>query len=1195
MKKGLLLLLTFLLFSNKVKAQDNVIPADFNILPPSPVASELGSYSALNNDMHTGKASASINFLSLKSSFINIPISVSYASNGVNLDDIGGNLGINWSLIAGGVITRTVRDQADENSQSYYPESTDPNDPMFLEFLKNAAENDNLDTEPDLFNFNFLGYSGKFVLDPKEEPIILDASIPLRIQFVRQSTEIMFKIYDDSGLEYHFGFDNAYEKTKMNYGGSNCGRNYDMPQTTSWYLNKIIDPNGNEIVFNYETYDYSYISGNKETRYDPQDIGSPCSESCPEIPDTFCDIYMEVSHAVYLTSIISDNNKVIEFDYNTYHARPALLNNIYQKNLKGETDIKYDFEYFDLSDDDRSWLKSIKQLAVDEKLNKVYEFDYYNLENLPQRLSYQKDDYGYYNGATNSSLVPDPDNSNLDFKGSFANRNPNASFSYYGMLKSIIYPTKGTQSFKYEPNTYNKKILNIPPKTDKSFNVTGIGFKDCTDSDYSFTIDEEQDVNLKISGIWSGNPDDPDDPYDQTHKKGFYTIYNDEDNSIVYGTSSIYKDQTFSEDIKLNPGQYRLRIEACSDEFEVTAWLSYYQGESYESYENINFGGNRVKYIKTYDGEKNSYQYFIYAPYDNLARSSGVTRNAPLYLSFFKNSVNCNFAGTTDFCEYAMLSSNSLSNLNQIQGNSIVYRHVISGKSDQFLNTTDPYELLPLLNGFTENEYYIETPTSGNVINGDYSFGSTLNSEVKPTGLLEKSSIYNNENGSFKIIKQIDNNYVIDDRAGDEINGIAVRKRYQNYVNAELSIECKASNSQHQGYWAKVCYANHSHLWVGNPLRTYLNKDKEKAEKSVYCIAPNHDNDVQLVVSNPCYGKENQTIALPGTIDYIDATEYKSKVSWYYLEKSIETTYSDGNELKKVTENHFENAVHRKRSRSIVKVNEDIISENLVKYPYDYIDSYNHETLIEENNIIKPVKITEKRYGEPIDEKLIRYDNKGNLIELDQSEAISQLDYSDEDFESKGVTYFTKNELEYDGNGQLVQNLDYSGTVRKYIWDTHKRVLAEIVQSDDLPIFLENFDEMGIQNKEESFSGTGYKAEDYSVNFSIPADSEQEYIISYYTYSDGDWNHIQEEYTGSKSISADRIDQVSIFPASSQCKFFTYNDKDQIDAIYDTNGKVTFYGYDEFNRLKEIVDQDYNILKTYEYNYKNQNQGSGIN
>lgn len=788
--------------------------------------------------------------------------------------------------------------------------------------------------------------------------------------------------------------------------------------------------------------------------------------------------------------------------------------------------------------------------------------------------------------------MPDPENSNLDFKGSFANRNPNASFSYYGMLKSIIYPTKGTQSFKYEPNRYRKRIVRTPPNTDKIFDITGIGFKDCDNSDYSFSIDEEQEISLRISGKWNGNPDDP---YDQTHKKGFYTIYKDEDNSIVYGTSQIYKDQIFVEDITLDPGQYRLRIEACSDEFEVKAWLSYYQGESYESYENINFGGNRVRYINTYDGGKNSYQYFIYASYDNLARSSGVTRNEPLYLSFFKNSVNCNFGGTTDFCEYAMLSSNSLSNLNQIQGNSIVYRHVITGKSNQFLNTSDPTELLPLLNGFTENEYFIEIPSSGRKINGNYFFGSTLNTEVKPTGLLEKSSVYSNDNGDIKKIKEIENFYLTDYRVLDDITGIAIRERYQNFVTRDLSIECNASNSQYQGYWARVCDADHEHKWKRKLFGTYLNRTKAEAEESYKCKGPNPEHTERLVLSNPCYGKENQTITFPSTLDYIDATEYASKVRWYYLEESIETTYADGKEFKKVTKNNYGNAEYRKKSETTVIANEDLISENLVKYPYDYIDELNHEILIEEKNIVKPVKVTEKSYGEPIDEKLIRYDNKGNLIEFYQSEAINKLDYSDEEFESQGVSYFTKNELEYNANGQLVQNSDYSGTIKKYVWDTNKKVLAEFTLSKDSPIFLENFDEVGVQNEEQSLSGTGFKTEDYYVNFSIPSDPEEEYVISYYTYSDGDWNHIQEEYTGSKSISADRIDQVSVFPASSQCKFFTYNEHDQIDAVYDANGKVTFYKYDEFNRLKEIADQDYNILKTYEYNYKNQNQGSGIN
>ena len=37
----------------------------------------------------------------------------------------------------------------------------------------------------------------------------------------------------------------------------------------------------------------------------------------------------------------------------------------------------------------------------------------------------------------------------------------------------------------------------------------------------------------------------------------------------------------------------------------------------------------------------------------------------------------------------------------------------------------------------------------------------------------------------------------------------------------------------------------------------------------------------------------------------------------------------------------------------------------------------------------------------------------------------------------------------------------------------------------------------------------------------------------------------------------------------------------------DPNGEITYYHYDNFNRLQSANDQDLNILKHYTYHYKN--------
>jgi len=99
MKKIILFSMVITLFPILTFAQEqNILPF---YTPPSPTAYELGKYGQMPVGMFTGTPIFDLPLYEYKTSNLTVPISVSYFSNGIKVDQVESKVGLGLSLNAG--------------------------------------------------------------------------------------------------------------------------------------------------------------------------------------------------------------------------------------------------------------------------------------------------------------------------------------------------------------------------------------------------------------------------------------------------------------------------------------------------------------------------------------------------------------------------------------------------------------------------------------------------------------------------------------------------------------------------------------------------------------------------------------------------------------------------------------------------------------------------------------------------------------------------------------------------------------------------------------------------------------------------------------------------------------------------------------------------------------------------------------
>ncbi|WP_143569692.1 RHS repeat protein [Tenacibaculum agarivorans] len=459
-----------------------------NIVPPTPNAHSLGQYGEVPIGMFTGSPNMAIPITAISLQGYSLPVNLVYNSNGIRIDQYSSPVGLGWDLIANGVITRRVNDEPDEEvNQVIMPDpETKLYTPEMLNFLQiNTATSgeDGYDHQPDVFTFNFNGYSGSFFLKQDANGIISNRTVvlmeasPLLIDIQLIDYELTFVITDPTGIVYTFGGDsNAIERSKSS---SSCGetpyKNSPHFVANAWYLKEIKLPSSRTIDFEYQKKTVYYDTG--VTQSISRD-SNQSRVSCSRNPhDTPCKLRTTAAMC-YLKAIRSDIQDV-EFSYSQKAGMPNGMdkldkitirnqnNAVIKKHLlayKSYTTSVAPSPYYHTENSDgiRFYLDRITEQNADNVSKKPHVFEYYEPHKLPARFSFSQDYWGFYNGKNNLSLIDDETltlvASQLDYRNRFTNFNPadkTSRFYSYGLLNKIIYPTKGYSTLHFEPNTYS--------------------------------------------------------------------------------------------------------------------------------------------------------------------------------------------------------------------------------------------------------------------------------------------------------------------------------------------------------------------------------------------------------------------------------------------------------------------------------------------------------------------------------------------------------------------------------------------------------------------------------------------------------------------------------------------------------------------------------------------------------------------
>ncbi|NML21802.1 hypothetical protein HHL16_13005 [Pseudoflavitalea sp. G-6-1-2] len=1165
MKWLFLLSLCTLFFGVSVIAQDN--PKENNrILPPSPTAASLGKYGEIPVSLYTGTPNISIPVYNIQSGSLSIPVGVSYHTGSVRPNDIPGWVGLGWSLSAGGVITRTVKDIPDDSygfstgsgTGFYYDLIAD--NPKFHYVFDDLAtypppsrttaffwanEGRENDQKPDDFSFNFANFSGQFFFG-QDAKIHQRSQQPLKIEFelaqvpetgilgVSSSNHInRWIITTGEGVKYYF---DAHE-----WSASQVGQGH-MAYISSWYLTSIISPTGETVTLEYTNTPGKYRA--KESRNEKIGYLIPSGSD-----NNFIDLSQKsknesLDQVIYLKKINFSNGymtfNTVKRNDPMYLPRGVTPSTLEEQKLDRidlfsnaenapQKLLSWKFTYDEYN---RLKLTSITKTGNAETAEEVtsLEYDPTAFEGHTGDATYPNpydinsvDHWGYFNGMGTANKIPVHYNPrNLNQKVGTANRAANPNLAKASLLTKITWPTGGFTEFDFEPHSFGT-VVEIDPnprppeqawKLLADYYMSGPGgtngYMSCP-GDYAnitFTLPEPTVIRKIISDKWVQSDLRPSC---RTEYETFQMDVTDYLQAGTYNLNEVLGNRISTDCAGLSTDPVTENNELiCLDHTRYALFVpnTYNTDGPGSGIVSRPTGGARIRQIRSFDGIKTT----LVKTYEYLSgnSSSGVLNKEPIYmepdLTFqLIGAPPAAIAGWT-LASYPIKGMPAGSHI----GYSEVTEKLEDGSKTVYFFTTysdhadgKPYEIFKM------------------------EYGPTINNDAM-RGLLTNTYVYNN---AGNIVKSVSTDY---DWSQNEYMGRMVDNQYIFLASGTNSPEGTTASSR-------------------SLIPSRFVAKKSETER--------------------IYNSNDQTSFLE------NVTEYRYNLDNLQI-KEVKTTNS-----KKQT----------------------ILSQT--KYPVDFTGGI-YDQMKAQNIILVPVE-QKTLIGQPSSELTLKRTDfqmvPGNtFIKPSQSSSSTKGNTPTVD-----VTFD-----KYDNQGNILQLTPKNAPTTSYIWAYGGTIpIAEVKNAKVNDIAYTSFETSENGNwqftdatRTTTEAVTGHKS--YKLTSGTPISKTRltatdKYIISYWSKNGAanvngtaasavlqknGWTCYQHHLSGASTAtiagSNILIDELRLYPAGAMITTLTYDPLVGTTSQCDARNAVSYYEYDDLLRLLRIRDADKNILKQYQYVYK---------
>lgn len=1142
----------------------NTLP---QITPKSPDAAIMETYGDIPVSESSGTADIKIPLHTISIGSFDLDLGLTYHKNGLKVDEVPSSVGDGWALYYGGMISFQQRGINDFKpgglfdggitsgamtslKQFFRGQMTADQKWLYLEQVIGGT----IDSEFDQYNYNFFGYSGSYYYDTLMNAITLPKK-DLRI--IRQANEI--RVIDNDNNSYYFG---TVENSSI-VSNSDVELRPNFNDVSAYYLSRVITNQGRTISYKYKTYSYYVTRSHSSINF----MQSPPAPDCATGLGISYNDELVTTSILLPDSILFDNGYVkfsistaVREDLKTIQPNAAIPSvngfTVYNSNAEKIKEFSFPQGYFGTN-------KRLKLSGINEmngtKVDKMWKFTYYNEESSPTIYSMDKDHWGYYNGAGNSSLIPNIDYSEIipqwiTMSQTSANRNSSTA-SQMNMLQKIQYPTGGTDVIEYEPNQIKVRAYDQITSLSPFFNPDDATYFDPLASasttlvgavSGSFVIPAPPAgataTTVQIQGSVTLDPSHFDDPtFSFTGPTGAdLTDLYKAMNTLIPG----YPNQTGTTLIskKLIPGTYTYSFIPGQD----------FNGGTNMTY-NINFniavekqktpipyliGGVRIKRVIKSDstGTPSNYRTYVYT--DSL--SSVAFKNIPNYVSSTNILATWVVATGCSTCgnRYTVYDENVI----PFGGSHIEYGNVSMYDSSTLgiLGRTDNTYL------FTDNEY------------GSYAspYVAPVNTSWK-AGSLTNQKIYKLVGSMYTLLEETKNDYLPFNR-----NKITTghRTNYSTYCNLSSAISHSFNVS----------------------LSTLFSEQFGLVQTTKRSLLP-------------VKGLINQTTITFGSVKHTQPTIsaalnskgelLKEKIIYSFDYDTTLTTNVDARAIRNIVRLNMMVPIERIQYRTIAGV-DYVVGGTCTRYRED-------RPLVD--------RMYSLRLANPI------------LMSSFVPSAISGIGEFSRDSRYITDAVFTS----YDELGNITSVAPVDKDTTSYMYDYQKMyAVAEIENALSTDVSYTSFE--ADQKGNWTFAGvpvadasspTGSKCYNTASGAITKTGltSTKTYLLSYWTKnaaaytitgtisgfpikgrSVNGWTLYTHKITGvtSLTISGGYVDELRLYPADAMMKTFTYKPLMGTTSECDPNNSITYYYYDNTGRLLMVKDQDGKIVKMMDYQYQ---------